>query len=355
MTQDDIEELRQLRRQYEPLAAPPGLIHAMRVRFDGQPCEPDRLSEGWEEFLPDHRPSGFHVCETRTGVGMQQGCYFGAVEKLDNYTSLVARALGHFPPDYLPITHHHRDAAVDRNQWSLSLYGMVPRLEWTVSVNASGSGVYSQLEIDPTDAAWIASEMHSRGEMRRFIAEIGETLLREGKSPPEYLYASLSIDLIDMSLRVFDLHVQDILRGRYRPAPGVVTNDALSLAAMPGQSGAPADTDKWPPDDGWHFRPAEFAFSGRVEKLTGVKWRLLKLLAEKNRAVRAGTMREVVWPENRVEISTIRSTLSDLRKILRETFRLPQDVDPIPSVDRGDNRAWRLDRECIQQGVPTAD
>jgi hypothetical protein len=46
-----------------------------------------------------------------------------------------------------------------------------------------------------------------------------------------------------------------------------------------------------------------------------------------------------------MEDVTLRGYVCHLRKILREHLQIAQEIDPIPTADRGDLAAYRLDLE----------
>ncbi len=98
----------------------------------------------------------------------------------------------------------------------------------------------------------------------------------------------------------------------------------------------------WPPDDGWRFRPGEFAFRGKSSPLRGKLWELLKFIVESRGPVTEEELRRHVWSDSAGAPSTIRSQLSNLRRELRKALKLPATFDPIPHIDTGPRRAWKL-------------
>ncbi|NLS97953.1 MAG: helix-turn-helix domain-containing protein [Planctomycetaceae bacterium] len=95
----------------------------------------------------------------------------------------------------------------------------------------------------------------------------------------------------------------------------------------------------------WTFS-AGLAKLGRIEiPVKGVKWRLLKKLAESDNAVSREDLLAAGWTDDgyNVEPSTLKKHLAELRQILREHLGYPASTDPIPAVDRGRDAAWRLE------------
>jgi hypothetical protein len=106
---------------------------------------------------------------------------------------------------------------------------------------------------------------------------------------------------------------------------------------------------KWPPDDGWHFRPGEAAFRATVFEIVGQSWKLLRMLAENVRPVSWAEISEHLASDSNTQLEreNVRVHVKDLRKTLRLRFDCGTS-DPIPFVDRGAQLAWRLDLSVLQ-------
>ncbi|MDQ3702194.1 MAG: helix-turn-helix domain-containing protein [Chloroflexota bacterium] len=130
--------------------------------------------------------------------------------------------------------------------------------------------------------------------------------------------------------------------------PSPVTSKPMPLPADVSSTGPTPET--WQPDDdGWHPRPGEFWYRRRQHDLSGKEWALLKVFVDARRPLTEEDLRQLAWPGDDPEKSTISSTLTSLRKQLREKLPLPNDFNPLPAVDRTPRLAWRLDREGIEK------
>ena len=108
---------------------------------------------------------------------------------------------------------------------------------------------------------------------------------------------------------------------------------------------AASQPEGWPPDQGWHFRSRQFAFDYEVHSLRPRLNALLEVLVSSKYPKTLPDLRSEVWDDDYlVEDKTIRSSISELRKVLRKLGPNPQD-DPIPHGKSG----WRLDRELIEK------
>ncbi len=98
------------------------------------------------------------------------------------------------------------------------------------------------------------------------------------------------------------------------------------------------------------FRPGEFEFSGVTVAIVGVQWEILNTLAGAKQAVTVDELRDRVWGDAlSVEDTTIRSHVSLLRSKLRDAFAISKDTDPIPVIDLGERKAWRLDLTVLRR------
>ena len=336
----NLDELRRLRARFTQLTAGPGLFHATRVRLNGKPCNQRDVRQGWDAFLGRTVLREFHTSETAAGPSYQQGCYFGALGKLDDYTSLATAAVGKFPPGAMPITFHHRDARVDRDQWTLSLYRAAAQFEWEIYVDPKGKGPYARFDIDPKDALSIVSPFCEQEKRAHLLHQIGVAIRKRGLRPPRFIYAMLATELFDASRHVMDHYIEDIESSKYEPKPGVLLPNSE-------RSSAPS----WPPDGKWHFRSGEAAFCGRIIPLKGMLWVVLKVFAMNRTPLTCGDLLRLAWDNDRKSHSTVRTTLSNVRQALRAAFELPFTIDPLPRVDRGDNVAWSLDEDALRRGI----
>ena len=360
----DLEELRRLRDDFSRASRPPGLFHVTRILFglEGDPHE--GLDQGWEEFLGDTPPFELSVDEV-CGPFFQQSGYFGAIEKLNDYTGLAAVTLGPLPSGTSPIVYHHREARTDRNQWTLGLYRISKRLEWQIAVDFKGAGIYSKLDFDNDALNLLGCFVHDPDSLRRYHESWKAAIEQRDVRPPRYAYAAIVTDLFKASALAIDLHIKDIAEGRHDPQPWALLPERMALphdnealtkdspAAHEGQQKAAGEkidekTDPWPPDDGWHFRPGEFAFGGMKGELTGKLWMLLKAFAEARRSLTSSDLLDDVWGHNETcTEQNLRNHLSRLRTALRNVYDLAENVDPIPAVDKGNLAAWRLEEKRL--------
>jgi hypothetical protein len=371
---DNLDQLKRLRSSFDRLAGPPGLFHVTRVRFAAKACKVVQERQGWKEFLGQKIPFEFHTSETRAGRHFQQGCYFGAKSKLDHYTSLAATAIAHFPVDSdpVPISYHHRDACVDRDQWTIAMYCAAAGLDWKIAVDSQGSEDYAKFQIDVKDALTVTSGFIEQDRMARYFEGIKAAIERIGHQPPQYLYAAITTDLFAISSYVVEKLIHDIEAGIYAPDSNAFPLDKLlgipPVDLDPQRSGkifiakddnykigdknehkgdARDDFSPWPPDTGWHFHSGEYAIMGRVHKLAGTAWEFLNVFVSAEEPLTRRKLEELVWGGAIKSISTIRSTLSKLRTHLRTEFGLSKQVDPIPCVARGKRVAWILEEDVL--------
>src|SRR5262245_7106196 len=87
----------------------------------------------------------------------------------------------------------------------------------------------------------------------------------------------------------------------------------------PGSLPVPAPPRTWPPAKGWAFRTGSYAYRGRVFRLRGLQWELLKLLAEHaGEPVEVETIADAVWGDSaEASDGNIRNHVSLLRRRLR--------------------------------------
>ncbi len=104
------------------------------------------------------------------------------------------------------------------------------------------------------------------------------------------------------------------------PAGQAEVGDAASADGSKA-GGKPArnpSDNKWPPDNGLHFRPLEFAYQGKAYRLTGLPHRLFEVIATARKNLHHNEIVEKVWTsqERNPERSTVRGCLARLRAIL---------------------------------------
>lgn len=92
----------------------------------------------------------------------------------------------------------------------------------------------------------------------------------------------------------------------------------------------------WPRPQGWDFRSGEAAFDGVRFRVSGRNMVALRSLARSPGCpVQVEHLIRETWGEEpaRVELATVHSQLSSLRRILRTALALPAKLDPIPFLD----------------------
>ena len=98
----------------------------------------------------------------------------------------------------------------------------------------------------------------------------------------------------------------------------------------------PNDLPRWPPPEGWAFRPGEVAFNGTKFKLCGKLMGILRELAgAPGEPVTGDRLKKEVWGEepDLVEDGNLHGHVSHLRKRLREVLGLGADDNPITQAD----------------------
>ena len=97
-------------------------------------------------------------------------------------------------------------------------------------------------------------------------------------------------------------------------------------------------------NDKWKFLPGEVKYKNTKIIIVGVRWKLLKALFESERPLTESELIEAGWGHDaEVAAKTVYNHLTAIRKTLRKKLSLTPGDDPIPIVDVGRNRAWRLD------------
>jgi hypothetical protein len=123
-------------------------------------------------------------------------------------------------------------------------------------------------------------------------------------------------------------------------------------APLPSATGgkpinSPQSQPEWPPDSGWHFRPGEAAFNRVPFVAQGAQAKTLSVLVLAKGPVEWTKIAAEVSPDTDIDQKTVRGYVSHARKILRDTFKLDPNVDPLPCVEQGNRTAWKLDAKVL--------
>ncbi len=115
--------------------------------------------------------------------------------------------------------------------------------------------------------------------------------------------------------------------------------DKESPNGNPAQKSQPDDPAE---GDVWQFLPGQAIYKGTVISVKGIHWKLLKALVE-HKARSEQELIDAGWGHDAdKEPKTLQNALSILRRNLQNTLGM-LDKDPIPVVDIGENRAWKID------------
>ncbi len=355
------ERLKELLAELQKYNSPPGLFHVTRIRFDLRDV-PDELEQGWADFVGDAALVELSRDEVRCGL-IQQSAYYGNTGKLEDYTGLAAETLLCFPGGTSPVVFHHRDARIDRNQWTLGFYGRWGEPTWGGAIDLKGRGAYAQLDLGDDAIHVLRGRNADLNKLRGFLTSWEESLRYHGISPPEYIYAAIVTDLFRASILAIEAHLKQIDEGFFDLPPGALlpvdVAQTLKNETADGEQDRPTngsgnpqsvtdEDERWPPDDGWRFRPGEFAFGGGQGKISGKAAKLLQRLAKARRALTLDDLRTDVWGDDDCSDGNIRTHLTKVRDALRGAFRLRKEVDPVPCIARGEgSAAWQLDQSVL--------
>jgi len=282
----DVPRLEHLKQAFDALSGTPGLFHCTRVCFapDGVCRANTDLPHGWEEFLGDKTTTAHSTDEGR-GTLVHQSCFFGNLDKLDEYTPLAAAVLPHFPPGTAPCFFPHRDAITDRNQWTLGLYRYARRIPHSIAVDGRGVTEYSRWNLTGEMAIDFFQgnrpQSGGRTSLEQLLERRQQHLPNCTSSPPKFIYAALRTDLCAATALAIEHLLSEIHAGQHRPrasalltmkyAPPIAncTSTPSTTEANGGHASTAGSSDPWPPDEGWHFRPGMVAFGGVTFEISG--------------------------------------------------------------------------------------
>jgi hypothetical protein len=93
---------------------------------------------------------------------------------------------------------------------------------------------------------------------------------------------------------------------------------------------------EFPAAVGWSWRVAEAAWEGKRFGVTGLKRKMLRTLADHAGAVVSDRrLKLAVWGDANTETGRLRDVAFQLRALVRATFGIPVDVDPVERVEGG--------------------
>lgn len=338
MDANDLPAILELKRQFEELAALPGLFHATRVRLDGEPAGAAEVTQHWEEFLGTRAAIGFSCLETPAGPAYQHACFFGATQKLYDYSSLAVKAIAACPLGTVPILPHHRNLVPDRDQWTLGLYALAAADPGGLVLDSLGSGGYARFGVDVQDAVVAVSGRRDAEAHRRYMATLRIAYAPQPNKGPRYIYLALGSDVCSVSAVRLGRLAAEIESKLHAPAPGVLPVRAAGQSLLP-----------WPPDAGWHYRVGEAAFEHLPFRLTPLPMKLLQKLQAARSPVQRSVLENHLWPNGPVDDpSTLRAHIAALRAILRSRFKLGTQHDPVPLVTRAP-QAWQLQEDLLRE------
>ncbi len=108
---------------------------------------------------------------------------------------------------------------------------------------------------------------------------------------------------------------------------GSTASYVLPVGPLPDLDQHTPEQEKWPPVDGWGFRPGEFSLNGTIYRLGGRDWQILRSIVESSQGITLAELRKKVWDGYPVEDSSLRSAISRLKKRLNETLGLPEEFE----------------------------
>lgn len=174
---------------------------------------------------------------------------------------------------------------------------------------------------DAIDYIWRAGHGCQWGGLKRVSGEVRRDLTKVAQTLSAYFKGDAMRELLDWFVGLYPQEADEM---------GLPDSDAQveqeqdateSTEPPPGGQLPSNDTgNEWPPDKGLHFRPLEFAYQGKVYRLTGMRHRLFEVIATAKKNLHYNEIVERVWTsqERSPERGTVRSCLSDLRAALRK-------------------------------------
>ncbi len=90
----------------------------------------------------------------------------------------------------------------------------------------------------------------------------------------------------------------------------------------------------------WSFAPGEAVYRGHVIQLGQKPLAVLTMLVTAGGPVSSDALRKAVWYEKTVSSTTVKTTIAQLRRLLKIELRLPDDWDPIPNGQTGEG--WTI-------------
>jgi hypothetical protein len=116
-------------------------------------------------------------------------------------------------------------------------------------------------------------------------------------------------------------------------ADGAIAEVKSDGRALEGWGDSPGE---FPALAGWSFRAGMVAFNGRVFRLGGLRYRLLRALVDGRGApVRDQVLKVRIWADGMTEDERLKDVAYGLRAVLRAELELGTDVDPVERVEGG--------------------
>ncbi len=90
----------------------------------------------------------------------------------------------------------------------------------------------------------------------------------------------------------------------------------------------------------WAFAPGEAVYHGHVFRLGQKPLAVLTMLVTAARPVPSLALRKAVWYEKTVSTTTVKTTIAQLRRLLKCELGLPDDWNPLPNDQKGEG--WTI-------------
>lgn len=244
----DLDALASLRDHFRVSAvARPKLFHATRVVIDPAGEPKPEPNQGWEEFLRDE-PIFEAISYERPCWGVQHSCYFGAKERLTEYTGLAAGARGHLCFSLCTMSDYLRNPRFDRDSWALALYRVALLTPDDLPLDIEGFGNYASIKPEHWLRSVITGEGQDEEREKENLRAWQARVVARGCQAPRYVYATLSLDVFHASAVALQ-YLRDHADTLYGPRPGVVTSFPQfrreETAALTAQRTQNDDRDKW--------------------------------------------------------------------------------------------------------------